>query len=752
MAGASVSTSAADAGAASRARVLSTVLGTVLVVVVEFLLLAGVYQRAAPVTRAEVSAAALAGQLQQPSAEGSESIAGEAVSAAGQAAAAGASAGTVAAVRQAAAAGELPQLRDAVTALRASLHQRHQRLDLQARLSYALLLVFASFGWMIWFRRLVSRHRALQRELTEEQARSVGEHRLAALVRNSADVVAVCDADTNITFITASCRSVLGFSPEELVGTRLTGLVHTDDLDLCLQQLATLGVGGEANLTLRMRHADGRALSMEGVISNLLADDSVAGLTLTIRDVTARRELEDQLAFQAFHDSLTGMANRELFNDRLQHALIRRPGPAIPLTVLFCDLDDFKSVNDGCGHGVGDQVLVEVGARLRSVIRAGDTAARLGGDEFAVLLDQADLELGRSLAEDLQQALQRPVIVGDQTLTLQASVGLAEALPGETSAEEALRNAEVAMYLAKDAGKASIATYQHRNQSEALQRLELRADLQRALTRSELLLHYQPTIDLATGRVVGFEALVRWQHPTRGLMSPNLFIPIAEESGLIQPLGTWVLREAAAAAAGMQRIGVRPSMSVNVSAQQLAQPGFVDLVLQTLTATGLPSDRLVLEITETVVLRDLETVAPRLAALRERGVRIAIDDFGTGYSSLAYLSHLPIDVLKVDKSFIDRVTTDRQDASLAEAIISLSHSMNFMTVAEGVEHKDQASWLRHARCDYGQGFLWSKPVDLASAHRLLAGNAQQATSPSPATPIEPVLVTAAGTSEPAGAS
>ncbi|MEO6700938.1 MAG: EAL domain-containing protein [Jatrophihabitantaceae bacterium] len=711
----------------SLVRIVSTVLGTLLVVTAEFVLLTGVYERTVPVGRSEVVVAALDGQLQQANPGQSATLAGSATVAANQARRAGASAGAVRAVRQAAAEPDpvrrLAGLTGSVQALRDDLAHRHSILNLQAKLLYASMLVLASFGWMIWFRRLVARHRALQQQLTEQRSRAVGEQRLAALIRNAADVVAVCEADSRVLFVTPSARSVLGHEVDELVGSRLTELVHPADLDLCLHLLTSAGIGEEHRFALRLRHADGRLLHVEGTLSNLLGDEAVGALVLTLRDVSERRELEDRLTFQAFHDSLTGMANRQLFSDRLEHALIRRSGLTSPLVVLFCDLDDFKEVNDSYGHGLGDQVLVEVSARLRSVIRAGDTAARLGGDEFAILLDAADLDISRELAERLQAALAPPVRIGDHEISVHASIGLAQATPGETTAEEVLRNADVAMYLAKENGKSGVAVYESRLHSEALQRLELRADLQRAITRAELVLHYQPTIDLSSGSVVGFEALVRWQHPERGLMSPALFIPMAEESGLILPLGAWVLRAACVAAAGMQGAGNRPTMSVNVSAQQLAQPGFVEQVLEVLASTGLASDRLVLEITETVVLRDLDTVAPRLAALRSRGVKIAIDDFGTGYSSLAYLSQLPVDVLKVDKSFIDRVTLDAHDASLAEAIIGLSHSMNFKTVAEGVEQPEQASWLRDAQCTYGQGYLWSRPVELAAAHELLAASA-----------------------------
>lgn len=727
----------------SRSRVLVTVIGTLVVVLAEFALLSMVYQRVQPTAQAQISVANLDGRLASGDSAQVLGLSQAARLVADEAGSAGASQQLVAAVRAAAdarstPAAKLTSLRQAVTDLKAELAARHARLDLQAHLAYVVLLVLASFGWMIWFRRLVGRHRTLQQQLTEQQSRAVGEHRLAALVRNAVDVVAVCDADTTITFITPSAKSVLGRPVEKLVGTKMTRLVDPNDLDLCLQQLASLGVGAEERLALRMRHADGRLLYMEGTLANMLADESVNGLTLTLRDVTARRELEERLSFQAFHDSLTGMANRHLFTDRLEHALVRRPGLSLPLVVLLCDLDDFKAINDSCGHSVGDRVLVEVGRRMQDLIRAGDTVARLSADEFAILMDAADLDMAKELAEQIRRALLPPVVIGDQVISVQTSIGLAQALPGELTAEQVLRNADVAMYLAKESGKSGIAVYEPRRHSETLNRLELRADLQRALTRSELVLHYQPTIDLATGRIVGFEALVRWQHPTRGLLGPNMFIPIAEESGLIQPLGTWVLREAITAAAGMQRIGVRPTMSVNVSSQQLVQDNFVDLVLDALASTGLASDRLVLEITETVVLRDLEQVSPRLAALRERGIKIAIDDFGTGYSSLAYLSHLPVDVLKVDKSFVDRVTIDAHDASLAEAIISLSQSMNFTTVAEGVEQKEQASWLLGARCDLGQGYLWSKPVDLDTAHRIL--NEGIHSGPVGALPPPPTLV------------
>jgi len=346
--------------------------------------------------------------------------------------------------------------------------------------------------------------------------------------------------------------------------------------------------------------------------------------------------------------------------------------------------------------------------------------ARLGGDEFAILMEATTLPEAEELARRLLAIIAEPMVLDGRPLSVSASIGMAQAVPGEITTEEALRNTDVAMYSAKDRGKSTVAAYDSGLHAEALDRLELRADLQRALRDGELVLHYQPTVELDTGKIVGFEALVRWQHPTRGLLAPAFFIPMAEETGMIVQLGTWVLFEACRTAALLQADWRRPSMAVNIASQQLVRPDFVALVTRALSEAGLPADRLTLEITESVVLQDLADVIPRLSALRERGAKVAIDDFGTGYSSLAYLTELPVDVLKVDKSFIDRVAKDEQGASLTEAIITMSHTMNLTTVAEGVEVAEQAAWLRKVHCGIGQGYYWSRPVDLDGVYELLA--------------------------------
>jgi diguanylate cyclase (GGDEF)-like protein len=419
-------------------------------------------------------------------------------------------------------------------------------------------------------------------------------------------------------------------------------------------------------------------------------------------------------------DAVTRLPTRRSFacelEELLEHTAANRSRRHV---VLVCDVDDFKAVNESLGHRVGDNVLSVIAARIAATVRASDTIARLGDDEFAVLMRDTDLPAAHLVAQRLQAKFAEAVVVEDRSLTIGASIGLAEVVAGDVTSEEALRNADLAMYQTKTQGKAGIAWYESEMHTQIVDRLTLTEDLRRALDDGQFVLHYQPTVDLKSHDLVGFEALVRWQHPERGMLSPGSFISLAEESDLIVEIGRWVLRTACRVAAAMQTGRSRPVMSVNVAARQLAQPGFVGDVVGILAETGLPSDRLCLEITESVVLTDLKILTDRLLAIRDLGVRIAIDDFGTGYSSLAYLSRLPVDVLKVDKSFVDRVMINEQDATLTMAIIAMGRTMNLTTVAEGVESTDQAAWLAHAECAYGQGYLWSPPVTVADAHDLL---------------------------------
>jgi diguanylate cyclase (GGDEF)-like protein/PAS domain S-box-containing protein len=723
---------------ASHARGVVTLALAVALIASQFVVLNGVYHRADSVRRQQMIQSRLAGQLAEVSdlaiatamsssiqAQETTARIDTALQSLRNAGSSEASLRTLVLARQGISAQpqsskQLQSMVIAVDALGLEMVADQRNLDLQAGLIFGSLLIAISLGWFLWFRRLLTRHRWLQQTVTEKRSLANSEQRLLALVQNGSDVVTVLNLDSTASFVSPSSKTVLGFAAEDLVGSRLVDLIHPDDVRVLVQLLANQRAGGDQELTLRMRHADGRTLVVQGMLTNLLADATVGGFVLTVRDVTERHALQERLTYQAFHDSLTGLANRQLFGDRLAHALQLRPGVAKPLVVLFCDLDDFKNVNDSLGHRVGDRVLEVVGQRIRSAVRVGDTAARLGGDEFAILMESTELDEAEVLAQRLVELIAEPIVIDGSVLPVSASVGMAQAVPGEISTEEALRNADVAMYSAKDRGKSTVAAYDSGLHAEALDRLELRADLQRALNEGELVLHYQPTVELDTGKITGFEALVRWQHPTRGLLAPAYFIPMAEETGMIVQLGTWVLYEACRTAARLQSDWRRPTMAVNISSQQLARSDFVDQVTDALTEAGLHPDRLTLEITEGVVVRDLDTVIPRLAALRACGVRVAIDDFGTGYSSLAYLTKLPVDVLKVDKSFIDRVASDEQGASLTKAIIALSHTMNLTTVAEGVEVAEQAAWLRHVRCPIGQGYYWSRPVDLPGVFKLLA--------------------------------
>ncbi len=566
--------------------------------------------------------------------------------------------------------------------------------------------------------------------LTEGFVRRQSEARFSSLVQNSSDVVMVVDADSTIRYISPSVERVLGYGASELEGTKLTVLIHPDDRAAMLQFLTTSGRDGEAHPMLaefRMRHRDDVWLHAETLRTNLLHDENVRGIVLNTRDVSERKAFEEQLAHQAFHDAVTGLANRALFKDRVEHMIERQARDRLPVSVLFMDLDDFKTINDSLGHAAGDRLLSEVGERLKSSLRQADTAARLGGDEFAILLeDGGDGVDAAEVASRILAALEGPFHLEGKEVFVRASIGIAtaDAEPsGPEAAEELLRNADVAMYMAKEAGKGRYQVYEPTMHDTALQRLELKADLQRAVDNGEFVLHYQPVIELEAGRIEGLEALVRWQHPARGLVAPLDFIPLAEETGLIVPIGRWVLREACTQARALQeRYSLMPPihMAVNLSARQLQRPEIVGEIAETLMQTRLDPERLVLEITESVMMRDMDLSIQRLAELKQLGVRLAVDDFGTGYSSLNYIRRFPVDILKVDKSFVDGVNEGGEESALTAAIIDLAGILHLRPVAEGIERADQLEKLLALRCALGQGYYFAKPLTLARVHELLA--------------------------------
>jgi diguanylate cyclase (GGDEF)-like protein len=427
--------------------------------------------------------------------------------------------------------------------------------------------------------------------------------------------------------------------------------------------------------------------------------------------------LKEELRHQAYHDPLTGLANRSLFTDQV-NARIRAPGPGLLPVVLFIDLDDFKVVNDSLGHVAGDRLLVAVADRVRNCVRSGDVAARLGGDEFAILLDDvADLNRALSVSKRLLEALKVPVPIEGHELSISASIGIAAGRDEQDRADDLLRNADVAMYTAKAQGKSQYAVFEPTLHAAIIERHALSSELSRGVGRGELLVYYQPIITLETGRIHGVEALVRWRHPTRGIVGPDEFIPLAEETGTILALGRWVLTEACREVASWRDIWPEAEslvLTINLSAAQLQQPDFVDDLRGILAETGFPAGNLVLELTETAMFHDTHTTIARLQALRQLGIRIAIDDFGTGYSSLGYLRRFQVDILKIARDFIGSADGGSADWAFAHAIVALGRTLDLRIVAEGIEQPGQLQRLQDLGCEFGQGFLFARPADGAT--------------------------------------
>jgi diguanylate cyclase (GGDEF)-like protein len=444
---------------------------------------------------------------------------------------------------------------------------------------------------------------------------------------------------------------------------------------------------------------------------------------ITVALENARRAAE--LARMAFHDSLTGLPNRTLLLDRLEHALLRGNRHQRPVAVLFVDLDNFKLVNDSLGHDAGDILLQRVSERLQSAMRAGDTLARFGGDEFIVLLEEpADALEALAVADRLAGVLRPPIDVEGRSMVVEVSIGVAMSGSSHDRPADLLRDADLALYRAKTGGKARSALFEPGLATAAVQRMDLENDLRRALEREEFCLHYQPIVDLVAGGLVGWEALVRWQHPDRGLVPPDDFIHIAEETGLIVPLGQWVLEEACRQAGIWQdqTDGRELSMSVNLSGRQFQQPSLVNDVQRALAEAGLEPRALKLEITESVVMQDVDLASATLDALAALGVRVAIDDFGTGYSSLAYLKRFPIETLKIDRSFVSGIVDDPQDAAIVRSVIALADALNLTVTAEGIETSAQRMRLVELGCDLGQGYLFGRPLPADLTNALLTSS------------------------------
>ena len=572
--------------------------------------------------------------------------------------------------------------------------------------------------------------------LTEELHRRSSEARFRSLVQNTHDLIVILDSSATVIYQSPSIERALGYTSEEIAGTQFDRLLlpgqNSRLLHLLVDGAAYSGGDGEV-IECSLQHRDGSTRQFEILYTNLLEDDAVRGIVLNGRDISERKAFEQQLEHQAFHDPVTHLANRALLNERVRHALARARRENAAVAVIFLDLDDFKTINDSLGHAAGDRVLLEVAKRLATSVRASDTAARFGGDEFAILLeDTAGPQEIADTAERIIELLQMPLHVAGKEIMVRASLGISVADHGSVvDADELIRNADAAMYIAKRDGKGSYRLFEPTMHSDVVARLELRGDLQRALVNDELELYYQPVMRLSDGTVSGMEALVRWRHPERGLISPDDFIPFAEETGLIIPLGRWVLREGCRQAKAIQdQVPADPPlmMNINISVNQLYHSDIVADVRDALADSGLDPQGLTLEITETVMMTNADLAEQRLGELKQLGVSIALDDFGTGYSSLGYLSRFPVDVIKMDRSFLSAGASP-VTSGLATAVIGLGKTFELAIVAEGIEFPEQWATLRELGCELGQGFYFAKPMDSSAAIEYLQSSLDVSAAP-----------------------
>jgi diguanylate cyclase (GGDEF)-like protein/PAS domain S-box-containing protein len=548
----------------------------------------------------------------------------------------------------------------------------------------------------------------------------------AALAENSSDAVIVVDRDGRILNEAPNLAGMLGRPGAATTGMDAIELLRPIDRDGARGALNRwwLTSGLTIDAEVQATHADGTDRWFGVRAANLSDNPVVGGMVINLRDITDRKRAEQELSHNAFHDSLTGLANRALFNDRLEHAISRTSRTGLDVAVVYLDLDGFKMINDTRGHEAGDRVLREVGARLLNVVRTSDTVSRLGGDEFAILIEESSRALDEAeiLAARVLQSLTTPFAVDSQQVVLSASIGIAL---GDISgtASSMMGDADIAMYKAKTAGAGRWAVYEPGMRSAALARLELESDLYQALAKHQFRLVVQPVIALESNKVVGFEALLRWDHPTIGMIEPDAFIPLAESNGTIVEIGRWVLDAACRTAARWNRSNpsARLTMAVNISARQIATPGIIDHVAAALRSSQFPPELLILEMTESVLVKDADTAARRLQELRALGVRLAIDDFGTGYSSLSYLRKFPIDILKIDRSFTNTITDRSQPPAIVRGLLDLAKTLQMQTVAEGIELVVQLDSLRDQQCDFGQGFLFAKPLEEGDAASLVTG-------------------------------
>ena len=559
-----------------------------------------------------------------------------------------------------------------------------------------------------------------------EEALEASEARFRVLTESSLDLISVLDGDGTLRYQSGALRSLLGYDPAETIGKNVFDLVHREDAEHFRAAMRRIIETRQSTspIEVRFRHRDGQWRTFESLGTNCLDNPHIRGVVFNSRDVTDRKVIQQRIQHLAYHDNLTSLPNRSLLQDRLAHAIARAERSHRKVAVLFIDLDNFKNINDTLGHDVGDELLRQVARRLSECVRIEDTIARQGGDEFIVLLDS--LEDGRAasvVAQKVLNALRQPFSLGASEQHVSGSVGIALYPEDGRDAQTLMKNADTAMFHGKSLGKNTYQYFTSQMNIAVKRRMTLESALRRAVMQKDFVLHYQPQINLETGEVIAVEALVRWKTEDSGTVMPGDFIPLAEETGLINEIGEWVLREGCRQAKEWQDQGIAMRrMAINLSARQFADRGFLDMVTRVLAETRLDSSCLELEITESQVMRQTEGAMTLLNRLSKMGIHLAIDDFGTGYSSLSYLKRLPIQKLKIDQSFIRDITVDPNDTAIVVAIIHMARSLDLETIAEGVETAGQLALLRSKGCRMGQGFYFSAPLRAEALYPLLRRN------------------------------
>src|ERR1700688_782988 len=568
---------------------------------------------------------------------------------------------------------------------------------------------------------------AIERKAVED-ALYLERERAVVTLNSIGDVVLVTDISGNITYLNLVAETMTGWPREEAIGKPLakvfriidgpTRKTARDPMEMAVEQNRTVGLTVNCVLVRR----DGFESAIEDSAAPIHdRAGRVIGAVIVFHDVSAARAMSRQMTHAAQHDLVTNLPNRLLLNDRISQSISLARRQNRPLAVIFLDLDRFKYINDSLGHATGDKLLQSVSKRLLAGLRGSDTVSRQGGDEFVILLSEiADPEDVAASARKILLLLNAPHSIGGQDLLIGGSIGISVYPADGEDAETLIKNADTAMYRAKERGRNNFQFFKAEMNLKAVERQSLEGSLRRALEREEFLLHYQPKVNLDTGEITGVEALIRWQHPDRGLVPPSQFVPIAEDCGLILQIGRWVLREACRQASAWQNAGLPPlPIAVNVSAVEFRDKGFAERVRTVLSETGLKARYLELELTEGVLMEDAETMVSVLQELKMMGVLLAVDDFGTGYSSLSYLRQFPIDVLKIDQSFVHQITADPDDSTIVSAIINMGKSLKHLVVAEGIETREQRAYLQAQRCAEGQGYLFSAPLTAARFGHLL---------------------------------